>query len=183
MTFTIIGIDKKRKELGIACYSKAFAAGAIVPAIDLNSGVVATQAWPNVSYKEDGLKLMKKFSPENAIQIITNKDKKREFRQVILMNKSGAGFAFTGKKNTSWAGSLKGKDCICAGNTLVGERVISAMVDAFEGAKGSLAEKLVFALKAGEKLGGDKRNKKFNSSGLIVEKKKAGIFGIGNRLN
>jgi len=181
MTFTIIGIDKKNKELGIACFSKAFAVGAIAPAADLRFGAVSTQSYPNVSYKEKGIELMKKYSPEKAISILVNSDKDKEIRQVILMNKNGQSAEFTGKKNVPWAGGIKGKDCICAGNILIGERVLIEMVKAFEKSKKSLAEKLIEALKAGEKRGGDKRKRKYNSASLIVEKNRGGIFGIGNR--
>ena len=64
---------------------------------------------------------------------------------------------------------------------LVGREVLTEMIKAFEKSKKSLAERLIEALRAGEKCGGDKRNRKYNSAGLIVEKYKGGIFGIGNR--
>jgi uncharacterized Ntn-hydrolase superfamily protein len=181
MTFTIIGISKKNKELGIACFSKAFAIGGVVPAIDLNIGAIATQSYPNVSYKKEGLKLMKKNNPEKIISILTKKDRDKDIRQIILMNKQGKSAAFTGNKNVSWAGSLIGKNCICAGNMLVGEEVLKKMVKTFENSKGNLNERLIKALKAGEKCGGDKRKRKYNSSSLIIEKYKRGILNIGNR--
>jgi uncharacterized Ntn-hydrolase superfamily protein len=181
MTFTIIGIDKKRNELGIAVFSKAFAVGSIVPAIDLNVGAIGTQSYPNVSYKEKGFELMKKYSLEKTLSILINNDPKKDIRQVLLMNNKGKSVAFTGKKNVPWAGSLIGKNCICAGNMLAGEKVLINMILSFEKSKGDLAERLLKALKAGNHCGGDRRNKKFNSAGLIVEKKGAGIFGIGNR--
>jgi len=181
MTFTIIGIDKKNKELGIACFSKAFAVGAIAPAVDLRVGALSTQSYPNVSYKEKGIELMKKYSPEKVVSILVNRDKDKEIRQVILMNKNGQSAGFTGKKNVLWAGCLKGKNCICAGNMLVGEIVLIEMIKAFEKSKRSLAEKLIEALKAGKKSGGDKRKRRYNSACLIVEKYKGGIFGKDNR--
>lgn len=181
MTFTIIGIDKKNKELGIACFSKAFAVGAIAPAIDLNIGAIGTQSYPNVSYKEKGLELMKKYSPAKSISLLVNKDKDKEIRQVLLMDKNGESASFTGSKNVQWAGSLKGKDCICAGNMLQDENVLIQMVKSFEKSKGEIVDKLLLALKAGHKAGGDRRNRRLNSAGIIIEKEKAGIFGIGNR--
>jgi uncharacterized Ntn-hydrolase superfamily protein len=181
MTFTIIGIDKKKKEMGIACFSKAFAVGGIAPAIDLNIGAIGTQSYPNVSYKERGLELMKKYSPEKTLSNLINNDSNKEVRQVLLMNNKGKSISFTGKKNVPWAGSLIGKNCICAGNMLAGEEVLIQMVKSFEKSRGELADKLLIALKTGHDVGGDRRNKKFNSAGLIVEKKGAGILGIGNR--
>ncbi|MCX6750587.1 MAG: DUF1028 domain-containing protein, partial [Candidatus Pacearchaeota archaeon] len=104
MTFSIIGIDKKNKELGVACFSKAFAAGGIVPEAKLKLGAVATQSYPNVSYKEESINLMKKYSPKRIVEILTNRDKEKDIRQVIIMNNKGESAGFTGKNNISWAG-------------------------------------------------------------------------------
>jgi len=181
MTFSIIGIDKKNKEIGVACFSKAFAVGGIVPEIKLEVGAVCTQSYPNVSYKDEGINLMKKFSPDKVIEILTNKDKEKEIRQIIIMNNKGESAGFSGKKNVEWRGHTKGKDFICAGNMLVGKRVLTEMKKVFEYSKCSLVERLIKSLIAGEKVGGDKRKKKFGSAGLIVEKKNYGVLGIGNR--
>ncbi|MCX6750880.1 MAG: DUF1028 domain-containing protein, partial [Candidatus Pacearchaeota archaeon] len=96
-------------------------------------------------------------------------------------NNKGESAGFTGKNNVSWAGHLSGKDFICAGNMLVGEEVLKAIKRSFESSKGSLAERLVKSLIAGERVGGDKRNRKFGSAGLIVEKKDYGVMNIGDR--
>ena len=180
MTFSIIGIDKKNREIGVACFSKAFALGGIVPAVELDSGAVATQSYPNVRYKFEGLNLMKKHSPEEVIEIITGKDKEREIRQVIIMNSNGKCAGFSGRRCVGWAGQVIGKNCIVAGNMLVGEEVIMAIKKAFEDYRGRLADRLISALSAGEKVGGDKRNAD-SSAAIVVEKKDAGVLGIGNR--
>jgi uncharacterized Ntn-hydrolase superfamily protein len=181
MTFSIIGIDKKNKELGIACFSKAFAVGGIVPEVKLRIGAVCTQSYPNVSYKEQGVELMKRFSPSKVIEKLTDNDKDKEIRQVIIMDNKGESAGFTGKKNVSWAGHLSGKNFICAGNMLVGERVLLEMKRAFEKSKGSLAERLIKSLIAGERVGGDKRKRKSGSAGLIIEKENYGVMNIGDR--
>lgn len=181
MTFSIIGIDKKNKELGIACFSKALAVGGIVPEVKLEIGAVCTQSYPNVSYKKEGIELMKKFSPSNVIEVLTNKDKDKEIRQVIIMNNKGESAGFSGNKNVKWKGNLSGKDFICAGNMLVGEEVLKAMKKAFENSKGNLAERLIKSLIAGGRVGGDKRKRKFGSAGLIIEKKNYGVMNFGNR--
>jgi uncharacterized Ntn-hydrolase superfamily protein len=53
-----------------------------------------------------------------------------------------------------------------AGNMLAGPQVVQRMVEAYLGATGSLAERLIFALEAGEAAGGDKRGKQ--SAGLKI---------------
>ena len=74
MTFSIIAIDRKNKELGSACFSKAFAVGGIVPEVKLKVGAVCTQSYPNVTYKEEGIELMKKYPPKKVINLLTKSD-------------------------------------------------------------------------------------------------------------
>lgn len=181
MTFSIIAIDKQNKELGVACFSKAFAVGGIVPEVKLKIGAVCTQSYPNVFYKEKGIELMRKYSPKKVIQLLTSNDKDKDIRQVMIMNSKGECFGFSGTKNVGWKGYLAGKNFICGGNMLVGEEVVNAMKIAFENSKGFLAERLIKSLIAGEKAGGDKRKRKFGSSVLIIEKENYGVMGIGNR--
>ena len=181
MTFSIIAIDRKNKELGSACFSKAFAVGGIVPEVKLKVGAVCTQSYPNVTYKEEGIELMKKYPPKKVINLLTKSDRYKETRQVIIMNSKGESAGFSGNENVGWKGHLSGKNFICAGNMLVGEEVLNAIKDTFENSKGNLSERLIKSLSAGEKVGGDKRKKKFGSAGLIIEKENYGIFGLGDR--
>lgn len=181
MTFSIIAIDKKNKEFGVACFSKALAVGGIVPEVKLKIGAVCTQSYPNVLYKEKGIELMKKYSPKKAIDLLINNDKDKEIRQIIVMNFKGESAGFSGEKNVCWKGHLSGKDFICAGNMLVGEEVLNAIKTTFEKSKGNLAVRLIKCLIAGENVGGDKRNRRFGSAALIIEKENYGVMGLGNR--
>ncbi len=97
------------------------------------------------------------------------------------MNFKGKSLVFTGKECVFWAGSEKGINCLAAGNMLKNNKVLKEMIKAFEKEKKSLPEKLIKALKAGQKAGGDKRNKKFNSAVIIIEKLKGGIEGKDNQ--
>jgi uncharacterized Ntn-hydrolase superfamily protein len=76
-----------------------------------------------------------------------------------------------------WAGGKTGKHCACQGNILTGEAVVTDMVKAFEEAKGPLAWRIVAALEAADKAGGDSRGKQ--SAALLVVRDKAG-YGGGN---
>lgn len=53
---------------------------------------------------------------------------------------------------------------------LVGSRVIEAMADTFENLEGKLAERLMEALEAGQKAGGDKRGK-VSAALFVVDEK------------
>jgi uncharacterized Ntn-hydrolase superfamily protein len=73
---------------------------------------------------------------------------------------------FTGPKCNAWAGGKSGKHYTCQGNLLAGEAVVEAMAKAFEESKGPLAWRLMAAMEAGEKAGGDKRGKQ--SAALMI---------------
>ncbi|MGZ5072945.1 MAG: DUF1028 domain-containing protein, partial [Usitatibacter sp.] len=68
--------------------------------------------------------------------------------------------AYTGSACIDWCGHLSGDGCSVAGNMLAGPDVIVKTTQAFERAQGlPLAERLLAALDAGERAGGDKRGK------------------------
>ena len=58
-----------------------------------------------------------------------------------------------------WWGAVSGKYYACQGNTLVGREVIFAMARAYEETQGSLADRLMAALAAGDSAGGDHRGR------------------------
>src|SRR5207249_9763870 len=100
-------------------------------------------------------------------------------RQLGIVDAKGGSAAFTGSKCNAWAGHKTGKNYACQGNLLAGEAVVNDMAKAFEEAKGPLAWKLMAALEAGDKAGGDKRGKQ--SAALYVARPKGGYGGLNDR--
>ena len=90
------------------------------------------------------------------------------------MNARGEYAAFTGAKATEWAGHKGGKFCTAQGNILAGAGVVAGMVDAFEKARGHLSLRLLSALEAGQKAGGDKRG--MQSAAMLIVKKDGGVW-------
>jgi uncharacterized Ntn-hydrolase superfamily protein len=179
-TFSIIAYDPDRKEWGVAVASKYLAVGSAVPFAQANVGAAATQASVIVPYGPRGLQLMAGGkSPSEALEAILGEDKGRESRQLALIDKEGRIAQHTGKKCIAWAGHKSGKNYGCQGNLLSGPEVVDAMCKAFEGATGPLAWRLMAALDAGDKAGGDKRGKQ--SAALIVVRENAGANGQGDR--
>ena len=72
-----------------------------------------------------------------------------------------------------WAGHKKGKNYSAQGNILTGPEVVDGMAAAFEKTEGSLAERLVAALEAGQEAGGDSRGRQ--SAALLVVQKARGV--------
>jgi len=86
-------------------------------------------------------------------------DPDKEKRQLSIVDAHGNVVAFTGKGVEPISGHYEGKGYVVAGNLLINKKTIQAMAEAFEGAQGSLSEKLLVALEAGQAIGGDHRGK------------------------
>ena len=160
MTFSIVARDPETLALGVAVSTAIPAVGSVVPHIEADVGAIATQAHTNLTYGIKGLQLLKKhMTPEEALRKMLPKDKEKETRQVIIIDSLGRTAAFTGSQTDDWKGHHIGNNYVTAGNTLVGKKVIEAMAHAFENQKGSLTDRLLAALKAGQDAGGDKRGR------------------------
>ena len=156
--------------LGVCVSTAAPAVGSRVPHVEARVGAIATQAKTNVLYGINGLRLLKMgFSPQTTLETMLKEDTDQESRQVIIIDKEGRSVAFTGRETVDWKGHLIGKDYVVAGNMLVGNSVIGAMAQTFECSEGVLSERLMKALEAGQKAGGDKRGK--TSAALLVAQK------------
>ena len=179
-TFSIAAYDADSKEWGVATASRVLAVGNCVPWAKANVGAIATQSAINVTYGSKGLELLADGkSAADAVKILTEADKQREVRQLAIVDKQGNTAAFTGKMCIPYAGGKEGKGYVCVGNLLAGEAVIADMAKAFEEAKGPLAWRLLAAMEAGDKAGGDKRGKQ--SAGVLVVRDGAGPNGFGDR--
>jgi len=179
-TFSIVGYDPEKKEWGVAVQSKFLAVGAVVPWAEANVGAIATQALANLDYGEEGLILLKKgFSPKEVINKLRQNDENDQSRQVGIVDADGNSASFTGDDCYDWAGGISGKNFTCQGNILVGEATVKAMAETFKNTKDDLATRLISALKAGHKAGGDKRGRQ--SAALLVVREKASYGGYNDK--
>jgi len=171
MTFSIVARCPKTRALGVCVSTAVPAVGSVVPHVEANIGAIATQGFTNVLYGINGLKLLKMgFSPRTTLETLLKEDSEREKRQVAIIDKNGKTAAFTGRQTHEWKGHIVKKDHIVAGNLLTSARVLEAMTQAFTASEGSLAERLLLALEAGQNAGGDKRGRA--SAALLVADRK-----------
>jgi uncharacterized Ntn-hydrolase superfamily protein len=179
-TFSIVAFDPRNGDLGVAVESKFVAVGALVPWAKANVGVIATQAWANVSYGPDGLKMLESgFSASETLRRLLADDQSREVRQVSVVDASGEVATHTGKECMEWAGHVTGCDYSCQGNILAGSKVVESMAKAYESTSGDLIDRLLEALSAGQAAGGDRRGQQ--SAALLVVRKKGGYEGFTDR--
>jgi len=179
-TFSIVGYDPVAEEWGVAVQSKFLGVGAVVPYAKAGIGAVATQSLANTSYGPEGLALIEQgYSAEEALKRLIEADPDSDQRQVGIVDKNGHAATYTGENCYDWAGGLTGPGFAAQGNILVGEDTVKAMGDTFQQTKGTLAERLLTALAAGQKAGGDKRGKQ--SAALLIVRDKGGYGGYNDR--
>src|SRR4051812_39083672 len=156
MTFSIVGFDPIEKEWGIAVQSKFLGVGAVVPWAKAGGGAVATQSYANTSYGPKALELMEEGkSAQETLEILLAADPDKEMRQVGLIDANGNAATFTGSECYDWAGGVLGTNFAAQGNILVDEQTVQAMARIFTETEGTLAERLLAALDAGQEAGGD----------------------------
>jgi uncharacterized Ntn-hydrolase superfamily protein len=179
-TFSIAAYDPATGDLGVAVASKFPAVGAMVPFAKAGVGAVATQALANLEYGPKGLQMMELgLSAEEAMAKLTENDAQRDDRQLGLVDAQGRSAAWTGKSCFNYAGHITGENFSAQGNILTGPEVVQAIAKSFQSSKGSLAERLMAALEAGDAAGGDRRGKE--SAALLVVRAGAGYGGVTDR--
>src|SRR5262249_40322284 len=113
------------------------------------------------------------LTPHAAIDAILTGDEQRETRQLGVVRADGTAAAHTGSACNAWAGHRTGVGYAVQGNILSGEVVVAAMERMFLGTDGSLAERPVRSLAAGQAAGGDSRGQQ--SAAVVVERPGASV--------
>jgi uncharacterized Ntn-hydrolase superfamily protein len=181
MTFSIAACDLEAGQLGVAVASKFLAVGAVVPWLESGAGAIATQALANTSYGPDGLaRLRGGASASEALAAVVAADEGRDDRQAGIVDARGRAATHTGARCMDWAGGRTGSGYAVQGNILTGPDVVAAMAEAYESGRGSLPERLLLALAAGDAAGGDRRGRQ--SAALTVVAPGAGYGGEGDSL-
>jgi uncharacterized Ntn-hydrolase superfamily protein len=106
-----------------------------------------------------------------ALRALLEVDSGRELRQVAMIDAKGDVAAHTGSRCIPEAGHIEATDFSVQANMALNDEVWPAMARRFEQWKGSLAERMLAALEAGEEAGGDARGRQ--SAALMVVRGKA----------
>src|SRR3989475_9584223 len=179
-TFSIVAVDPKAKDLGVAVESKFVAVGAVVPFAAARVGAVATQAYANTAYGRDALAMLKRrIAPKDVVKKLVTEDKEAAQRQIGVVDARGRASSYTGKECFPWAGHVVGRNFAAQGNILAGEEVLKALARAFEVTQGDLPVRLLAALSAGQRAGGDKRGQQ--SAALLIVRQGGGYAGFNDR--
>lgn len=167
MTFSIIARCHKTGQFGGAICSSSPAVAA--RCIQAKAGVgVATSQNITDPYLANILLDMTKYdlAPEESIAELVKNTDFIEYRQLTVINSNEKPAAFSGKHTLGVHSQCVGGHAVGAGNLLANEEVPKVMVEAFQQAEGSLAERLLVALQAGLAAGGEAGP--VHSAGLLV---------------
>lgn len=160
MTWSIIAREPDGR-FGIAIASRFFAVGALCMHARAGVGALSTQALMNPLYGPDGLaRLAAGEAAEAVVAALTAADDGRDHRQLHLLAATGRPAAHTGRACVDWCGHVVDDDFSVAGNMLAGPEVVAETARVFRAGRGlPLAERLLAAMAAGERAGGDKRGR------------------------
>lgn len=167
-TFSIVARDAATGEMAVGVQSHWFSVGTSVPWAEAGVGAVATQSFVDKSYGPKALALLKKgLTAQQALDQLTRADAGRDVRQVAIVDSRGNVAAHTGKNCIQYAKHIKGINVSVQSNMMLGNQVCEFMMRAFEQSKGKpLSERVLLALEAAQKAGGDIRG--MQAAALLV---------------
>ncbi|MEM1259656.1 MAG: DUF1028 domain-containing protein [Bacteroidota bacterium] len=169
-TFSILAYDQNAQEWGIAVATNNIYVGNSTIYIEPKVGAFSVIAETEPKYGIEGIeKLRTGKSIKAAILEIMDEDQEANYRQVSGIDADGNVFSFTGSSLKYWKGDaseILGKNYVVMGNQLE-EHVLADMSQTFESSKGSLAQRLLKSLVAGQNAGGQISGKQ--SAAVVVK--------------
>jgi uncharacterized Ntn-hydrolase superfamily protein len=173
-TYSIVAYDPASGQMGVAVQSHWFSVGSIVAWAEAGVGAVATQSFVEPAYGPLGIQLMKagKGAPA-ALAALLRAESFAGVRQVAMVDALGNTAVHTGDKCIPAAGHRQGKHYSCQANMMARATVWDAMAKAYETASGELVDRLLAALLAAEREGGDIRGRQAAAI-LVVSGKASG---------
>ncbi len=162
-TFSIVAVDPETGVVGAAVASKYPAVGRVVPYVRAGAGGFCTQHYHVPRWGEPALDaLAMGTAPEQVIADLLRDDPHREQRQLAIIDMRGRAAVHNptqAPESSRYWSAMTGRFYCCQGNTLAGRNVVTEMARAYEDTAGSLADRLMAALIAGDCAGGDHRGR------------------------
>lgn len=163
MTYSIVARDPETGRFGIAVQSHYLGVGPVVPWLEAGVGGVATQANVNTSFGPIGLELLRNGrSAAEVVASLVASDETPHVRQLGVVDRHGGAAAHTGSETIPAAGHLVRDGFTVQGNLLERDTCWPAMAEAYEASLAQgvpLVERLLRALEAAEREGGDVRGR------------------------
>ncbi len=169
MTYSIVAKCAKTGQYGVGVSTYSPRVGATVPLVVPNRGAVAFQCVPSPDLRDlTGELLAKGASADGILKEIERVDRFWQKRQISIVDTAGHVAAFTGSEAPATAEHRLGKGYAVAGN-VVTKACVGDATEGFEAVRTAdlpLAEKLMRALEAGARSGGQEEG--LTSAALLV---------------
>lgn len=156
MTFSLVARCARTGQVGMVISSSSPAVAARCAHVRAGVGAVASQ---NITDPALGPLILDRLaaglSAAEALAAITEHRPHIDYRQLLVVDRTGLTEIHSGAQVLGVWGQAQGKDCAAGGNLLASDSIPAAMVAAFEAATGHLGERLIQALEAGLAAGGE----------------------------
>ncbi len=167
MTYSIVARDPDSGRFGIAIQTCWPFVGAGCPWLESGVGAVVTQSFTEVAHGPNGLGLLRSGAePADALARLLAADPGREVRQVGVVDNAGRAASHTGERCVAAAGHVTADGVSIQANMMERATVWPAMLAAWRTPAVSFVDRLLAALRAAEREGGDIRGRQ--SAVLIV---------------
>lgn len=167
MTFSIVARCATTGQFGVAISSSSPAVAARCAWAQAGTGAVSTQ---NITNPALGPLMLEKMAGGaaaiEAVAAATAHDAFPDYRQLLAVDAKGNTAIHSGTRALGIWTSASGKDCAAGGNLLANDTIPAAMIAAFEIASGQLGDRLVAALEAAVRNGGEAGP--VHSAGLLI---------------
>ncbi len=172
MTFSLVARCARTGQFGMVISSSSPAVAARCAHVRAGVGAVASQ---NITDPDLGplmLDLLAQgLGAQAALKSLTNGRQHIDYRQILAVDATGGVAIHSGGQVLGLWGEARGTDCAAGGNLLGADTVPAAMVAGFETATGPFGDRLMAALHAGLRAGGEAGP--VHSAGLKIADKQA----------
>ncbi|MGB3644245.1 MAG: DUF1028 domain-containing protein [Mesorhizobium sp.] len=156
MTFSIVARCARTGMFGVAVSSSSPAVAARCAYAQAGVGAVASQNVTDPTLGTRGLELMARgASAAETIAILRRTGSYIDYRQVLAVDASGLSAIHSGPKALGIWSQARADNVACGGNLLAHDGVPQAMVDAFIASEGHLGDRIIGAMRAALKAGGE----------------------------
>ena len=167
MTFSLVARCAETGMFGMAISSSSPAVAARCAYARSGVGAVASQ---NITDPTLGPKTLDKIaaglSALSAVRDVISETEHKDYRQLLAIDVTGQTAIHSGGKVLGKWGEAQGRDVAAGGNLLKTAQVPAAIVAGFEDATGHLGDRLLAAMHAGLKAGGEEGP--VHSAGLLI---------------
>lgn len=156
MTFSIVARCELTGMFGVAVTSSSPAVAARCAYARAGSGAVASQNVTDPTLGTRGLDLLENgASAERAIAILKDTSRHIEHRQVLAVDAMGGSAVYSGPRALGLHAHATVRNAASGGNLLASEAIPELIVSAFTDAEGDLGDRILAAMLAGVRGGGE----------------------------